>query len=167
VLSDDDLQLLGATHARATAVEAAVAVVAAGGDGGPAVAALATALVAAAAAVLDRPAKSSLLFAGGALATLLFIAVPVGPAGTIWLAAVQVLMILVYAGFPVAAPAVLADVIDYGRLRFGVDYAGTYFAIYNVMYKAVPGFGAAQSRVSSFHTQSSVISTVSSETIAL
>ncbi len=81
--------------------------------------------------------------AGGALATLLFIAVPVGPAGTIWLAAVQVLMILVYAGFPVAAPAVLADVIDYGRLRFGVDYAGTYFAIYNVMYKAVPGFGAA------------------------
>jgi Na+/melibiose symporter-like transporter len=57
--------------------------------------------------------------------------------------AVQLLVILLYAGFPVAAPAVLADVIDYGKLRFGVDHAGTYFAIYNVMYKAVPGFGAA------------------------
>ena len=81
--------------------------------------------------------------AGSALAILLFTTVPVGPSGTVWLACVQVLVILLYAGFPVAAPAVLADVIDYGRLRFGVDYAGTYFAIYNVMYKAVPGLGAA------------------------
>ncbi len=56
---------------------------------------------------------------------------------------VQVLVFFLYAGFPVAAPAVLADVIDYGKLRFGVDYAGTSFAIYNVMYKAVPGFGTA------------------------
>lgn len=81
--------------------------------------------------------------AGGALGMLLFATVPVGPQGAIWLAVVQVLVILLYAGFPVAAPAVLADVIDYGRLRFGVDYAGTYFAIYNVMYKAVPGLGGA------------------------
>jgi Na+/melibiose symporter-like transporter len=81
--------------------------------------------------------------AGSALAVLLFITVPVGPSGTVWLAGVQVVVILLFAGFPVAAPAVLADVIDYGRLRFGVDYAGTYFAIYNVMYKAVPGLGAA------------------------
>jgi GPH family glycoside/pentoside/hexuronide:cation symporter len=81
--------------------------------------------------------------AGGALATLLFATVPAGPSGTAWLVCVQVLVILVYAGFPVAAPAVLADVIDYGRLRFGVDYGGTYFAVYNIMYKAVPGIGAA------------------------
>jgi len=81
--------------------------------------------------------------AGSALAILLFLTVPAGTSGTVWLACVQVIVILLYAGFPVAAPAVLADVIDYGRLRFGVDYAGTYFAIYNVMYKAVPGVGAA------------------------
>ena len=79
----------------------------------------------------------------GALMVLCFAAIPVGPAGTVWLATAQVLVILVFAGFPVAAPSVLADVIDYGRLRFGVDYAGTYFSIYNVMYKAVPGIGAA------------------------
>ena len=81
--------------------------------------------------------------ATGALMILAFTAIPVGPAGTVWLATAQVLVILVFAGFPVAAPSVLADVIDYGRLRFGVDYAGTYFSIYNVMYKAVPGIGAA------------------------
>ncbi len=81
--------------------------------------------------------------AGSALCILLFLAVPAGPGGTLWLAIVQVLVILLYAGFPVAAPAVLADVIDYGRLRFGVDYAGTYFSIYNIMYKAVPGLGGA------------------------
>jgi len=81
--------------------------------------------------------------AGSALGIMLYVAVPIGPHGTLWLALVQVAVILLYAGFPVAAPAVLADVIDYGRLKFGVDYAGTYFAIYNVMYKAVPGFGAA------------------------
>ena len=81
--------------------------------------------------------------AGSVLGMLLFMTVPVGPQGAVWLAIVQVLVILLYAGFPVAAPAVLADVIDYGRLRFGVDFAGTYFAIYNVMYKAVPGLGGA------------------------
>lgn len=81
--------------------------------------------------------------AGGALAILLFLFVPPGPTGVTGMVAVQLLVILLYAGFPVAAPAVLADVIDYGKLRFGVDHAGTYFAIYNVMYKAVPGFGAA------------------------
>jgi Na+/melibiose symporter-like transporter len=43
----------------------------------------------------------------------------------------------------VAAPAVLADVVDYGSLRFGADYAGTYFSFYLLMYKAVPQVGAA------------------------
>lgn len=81
--------------------------------------------------------------AGTVVALFLYATVPVGPSGTVWLACVQVLVFFLYAGFPVAAPAVLADVIDYGKLRFGVDYAGTYFAIYNVMYKAVPGIGTA------------------------
>ena len=81
--------------------------------------------------------------AGAALVGLLYALVPVGPDGRVMLVLVQFSMILLYAGFPVAAPSMLADVIDYGRLRFGVDYAGTYFSIYNVMYKAMPGIGAA------------------------
>ena len=81
--------------------------------------------------------------AGTVGAVLLYALIPPGTAGTPWLVAVQVLVFLLFSGFPVAAPAMLADVIDYGRLRFGVDNAGTYFAIYNVMYKAVPGIGAA------------------------
>lgn len=81
--------------------------------------------------------------AGTALAILLYALVPAGDAGTISLVIIQVVVFLLFAGFPVAAPAVLADVIDYGRWRFDADYAGTYFSIYNVMYKAVPGMGAA------------------------
>ena len=29
----------------------------------------------------------------------------------------------------VAGPAMLADVVDYGRWRFGADHGGTYFAL--------------------------------------
>ena len=81
--------------------------------------------------------------AGTVLAILLYALVPAGPSGKVPLTVIQVLVFLMFAGFPVAAPSVLADVIDYGWLRFGVDYGGTYLAIYNVLYKAVPGMGAA------------------------
>ncbi len=43
----------------------------------------------------------------------------------------------------VAAPAVLADVVDYGRLRFRADHAGNYFAFYAMVQKISAGIGAA------------------------
>ena len=43
----------------------------------------------------------------------------------------------------VAAPAVLADVVDYGRLRFRDDHAGSYFAFYAMVQKINVGIGAA------------------------
>lgn len=42
----------------------------------------------------------------------------------------------------VAGPSVLADVVDYGRWRFGADYAGTYFAFYAMVQKINVGLGS-------------------------
>jgi Na+/melibiose symporter-like transporter len=56
---------------------------------------------------------------------------------------VQLGVVVSFAIFPVAAPAVLADVIDYARLRYGADYGGSYFAIYNVFYKSLANVGGA------------------------
>jgi Na+/melibiose symporter-like transporter len=43
----------------------------------------------------------------------------------------------------VAVPAMLGDVVDYGRLKFGRDRAGTYYAFYALIQKAVTGVGMA------------------------
>jgi GPH family glycoside/pentoside/hexuronide:cation symporter len=83
----------------------------------------------------------SCAIAAAMLAGLAF--VPPGPAGTPWLTALQLGLVVSYAIFPVAAPAVLADVIDYARLRYGADYGGTYFAIYNLFYKSLANLGGA------------------------
>lgn len=69
--------------------------------------------------------------------------VPPGDAGTYWLAAVHVLVIASYVAYAVASPAVLADVVDYGRWRFGADFGGTYFSFYSLMYKSAPHLGSA------------------------
>lgn len=69
--------------------------------------------------------------------------VPVGSAGTWLLTVVHVLVIASYVSYAVASPAVLADVVDYGRWRFGADFGGTYFSFYSLMYKAAPQVGAA------------------------
>lgn len=80
---------------------------------------------------------------GGALAILLYALVPPGPGAALWFGIILALVIGLFVSYSVAAPAVLADVVDYGRLRFGADFAGTYFGFYIVMYKAVPNIGAA------------------------
>lgn len=77
------------------------------------------------------------------LAILGYGLVPTGNAGTWWLMAVHVLVIASYVSYTVASPAVLADVVDYGRWRFGADFGGTYFSFYSLMYKAAPQIGAA------------------------
>lgn len=48
-----------------------------------------------------------------------------------------------YAAIGVAAPAILGDIVDYGRVRFGYDRAGLYFAVYTMIVKAVAGLGVA------------------------
>jgi Na+/melibiose symporter-like transporter len=79
----------------------------------------------------------------GAVLIPCFALVPQGPEGTVWLVLVQLGVVVSFAIFPVAAPAVLADVIDYARLRYGADYGGSYFAIYNVFYKSLANVGGA------------------------
>jgi Na+/melibiose symporter-like transporter len=79
----------------------------------------------------------------GAVLMPCFALVPQGPEGTVWLVLVQLGVVVSFAIFPVAAPAVLADVIDYARLRYGADYGGSYFAIYNVFYKSLANVGGA------------------------
>ena len=79
----------------------------------------------------------------GAVLIPCFALVPPGPQGTVPLIIIQLGVVISFAIFPVAAPAVLADVIDYARLRYGADYGGSYFAIYNVFYKSLANVGAA------------------------
>lgn len=79
----------------------------------------------------------------GALLIPCFALVPPGPEGTVWLTLIQLAIVVSFAVFPVAAPAVLADVIDYARLRYGADYGGSYFAIYNLFYKSLASVGGA------------------------
>ena len=43
------------------------------------------------------------------------------------------------------APSLLADIIEYGSWKFGQDYAGTYFSLYNLVIKANLAIGAALS----------------------
>jgi len=45
----------------------------------------------------------------------------------------------------VAAPALLGDIADYGRFRFGTDCTSSYFAVFSFSVKAVTGFGAGVS----------------------
>jgi len=79
----------------------------------------------------------------GAVLIPCYVLVPPGPEGTAWLVAIQLGVVISFAIFPVAAPAVLADVIDYARLRYGADYGGSYFSIYNVFYKSLANVGSA------------------------
>jgi Na+/melibiose symporter-like transporter len=79
----------------------------------------------------------------GAVLIPCYALVPPGPEGTVWLTIVQLGVVVSFAIFPVAAPAVLADIIDYARLRYGADYGGSYFSIYNLFYKSLANVGGA------------------------
>jgi Na+/melibiose symporter-like transporter len=66
-----------------------------------------------------------------------------GDSASVVLAATLFLFNAVIVVEAVAGPAMLADVVDYGRWRFGADYAGTYFAFYTMVQKINVGIGAA------------------------
>lgn len=80
---------------------------------------------------------------GGGIATGLYGLIQPGEYATIWLALVHITVVVVFVSYAVAAPSMLADVVDYGSLRFGADHAGVYFSFYSLMYKAAPQVGAA------------------------
>jgi Na+/melibiose symporter-like transporter len=81
--------------------------------------------------------------AAGTVGILAYGFIPPGPSGTLALGAVMILVVASFTVTAVAAPAVLADVIDYGRLRFGVDHGGTYFSLYVLLNRALTGLSAA------------------------
>lgn len=81
--------------------------------------------------------------AGTIFVSLGYAVVPPGPGA---FAAMVVLLLLFNSLIvveAVAGPAMLADVVDYGRLRFGADHAGTYFAFYAMIQKINIGIGSA------------------------
>lgn len=80
--------------------------------------------------------------AGSAVVSLCYALITPGPLAA-WLVMMTLLGInaLVVAE-AVAGPAMLADVVDYGRWRFGADYAGTYYAFFTMVQKANMGIGA-------------------------
>ena len=45
----------------------------------------------------------------------------------------------------VVAPSILADTVDYGKLKFGGDRAGTYFSFFALLGKVSGGLGAGAS----------------------
>ncbi len=81
--------------------------------------------------------------AGAAFFMFLYGLIQPSEYATLWLTALQVTVVFMFVSYAVAGPAVLADIVDYGSLRFGGDYAGTYYSFYLLLYKAVPQVGGA------------------------
>lgn len=79
----------------------------------------------------------------GVGAIVCFGLIPPGPEATVPLGALLMLVVAAFTVTAVAAPAVLADVVDFGRLRFGVDHGGTYFSLYVLLDRALSGLSAA------------------------
>lgn len=82
-------------------------------------------------------------YAGAAVAALGYAFISPGPLAVVWVGLILLLLNALVVVDPIAGPAVLADVIDYGRWRFGADYGGTYFALYGMIQKINIGIGAA------------------------
>ncbi len=81
--------------------------------------------------------------AAGTVGIMAYGFIPPGPSGTLALGAVMIFVVASFTVTAVAAPAVLADVVDYGRLRFGVDHGGTYFSLYVLLDRALTMSSAA------------------------
>ena len=80
---------------------------------------------------------------GAGLASLSYYFIGPGENAALLLAASLIVVNAMIVVEAVAAPAVLADVVDYGRLRFGAGHAGSYFAFYAMVQKINVGIGAA------------------------
>ena len=82
-------------------------------------------------------------YAGAGLAALGYLFISPGPLAAIWLTLTLLLLNALVVVEPIAGPAVLADIVDYGRWRFGADHGGMYFALYGMIQKINIGIGAA------------------------
>ena len=82
-------------------------------------------------------------YAAAGLVSLCYMLIAPGPLAAVMLGAALLCLNAMVVVEGVAAPAVLADIVDYGRWRFGVDHGGTYFALFGMIQKINIGIGAA------------------------
>jgi GPH family glycoside/pentoside/hexuronide:cation symporter len=82
-------------------------------------------------------------YAGAGVTALGYLLISPGPLAAVWLTVTLLCLNALVVVEPVAGPAVLADVVDYGRWRFGADHGGAYFALYGMISKINIGIGAA------------------------
>ena len=80
---------------------------------------------------------------GSVVASLVYGVIRPGEGALIVMVANMLFFNAVVVAESVAGPAILADVVDYGRWRFKADYAGTYFAFYTMVQKINVGIGSA------------------------
>ena len=81
-------------------------------------------------------------YVGAGIASLGYIFISPGPWSAVWVGITLLLLNAMVVVDPVAGPAMLADVVDYGRWRFGTDQGGTYYALYGMIQKINIGIGA-------------------------
>jgi Na+/melibiose symporter-like transporter len=92
---------------------------------------------------IGKPRTWAIAYTASAVFLLMHLWIPAGPAGKPWLITLFVLVFAVSSVGVVMPAALLADVVDYGRLKFGGDYAGTYFSVQTMVEKGVEGLGVA------------------------
>lgn len=66
-----------------------------------------------------------------------------GPGALLAVAAATVALYVLAACLATVAPALLGDIVDYGRWKFKRDLAGAYYAAFNLVVKVVASVGAA------------------------
>jgi GPH family glycoside/pentoside/hexuronide:cation symporter len=69
--------------------------------------------------------------------------VPTGQAGLMPMAALWMTMMLFLTSTFVVAPAMIGDVVDFGRWKFDRDHSGVYIAFYSVVSKSMNALGVA------------------------
>jgi len=82
-------------------------------------------------------------YAGASVVSLSYMVIRPGPLAAAMLCVALLCLNAMVVVEGVAAPAVLADIVDYGRWRFNADYGGTYFALFGMVTKINIGIGAA------------------------
>ncbi len=98
---------------------------------------------AAAARRIGKQKTWAIAYALSGLFMLLHLLIPIGEPGEPWLIACFLLVFAVSSVGVVVPASMLADIVDYGRWKFGEDYAGTYYSVQTMVEKAVEGLGVA------------------------
>lgn len=83
----------------------------------------------------------SMFFTG--LTILGYVLVPPGGTGFVPAAALLILQGLFTGCVPVASFAIMGDIVDYGRWKYGHDHGALYMSFYSIIQKSVVGLGIA------------------------